>query len=122
MTRFEKEWSGALGEFWERNAHEEVRKLLDRKDDIEVDEDGAAKWKTSGNYLPSDVIEKLIYGGADWFSPEATEEKRNAQTAEALENYRRNYRVTEEERAEMRAAFGKDETIVDIITGERISL
>ena len=122
MTRFAREWNGELGAFWQKNAHEEAARLLAQRDNIEVEEDGAAKWKSNGNYLPADVVEKLIFAGADFFSEEATAAKREAQTTEFLQNYRRSYRTTEEERTEMEAAFGKDTTVVNIITGEKIKL
>ena len=120
MTRFAREWNGELGAFWQKNAHEEAARLLAQRDNIEVEEDGAAKWKSSGNYLPTDVVEKLTFAGAVFFSAEATAKKREAQTAELLANYR--HEVTEEERSEMRAAFGSGATVVDIISGKRISL
>ena len=122
MTRFAREWNGELGAFWQKNAHEEAARLLAQRDNIEVDEDGAAKWKNNGSYLPADVVEKLIFAGADFFSEEATAAKREAQTAELLGSYRRNHRTTTEERAEMEAAFGKGTTVVNIITGEKIKL
>ena len=122
MTRFAREWNGELGAFWQKNAHEEAARLLAQRDNIEVEEDGAAKWKSNGSYLPADVVEKLIFAGEDFFSAEATAAKREAQTAEFLENYRRNHRTTAEERAEMEAAFGKGTTVVNIITGEKIKL
>lgn len=122
MTRFAREWNGELGAFWQKNAHEEAARLLAQRGNIEVEEDGAAKWKSNGSYLPADVVEKLIFAGAEFFSEEATAAKREAQTAEFLENYRRNRRTTAEERAEMEAAFGKGTTVVNIITGEKIKL
>ena len=122
MTRFAMEWNGELGAFWQKNAHEEAARLLAQRDNIEVEEDGAAKWKSNGSYLPADVVEKLIFAGADFFSEEATAAKREAQTAEFLGNYRRNHKTTAEERTEMEAAFGKGTTVVNIITGERIKL
>ena len=122
MTRFAREWNGELGAFWQKNAHEEAARLLAQRDNIEVDEDGAAKWKNNGSYLPADVVEKLIFAGADFFSAEATAAKREAQTAEFLGNYRRSHRTTAEERTEMEAAFGKGTTVVNIITGEKIKL
>ena len=122
MTRFAREWNGELGAFWQKNAHEEAARLLAQRDNIEVEEDGAAKWKSNGSYLPADVVEKLIFAGADFFSEEATAAKREAQTTEFLQNYRRSYRTTAEERTEMEAAFGKDTTVVNIITGEKIKL
>ena len=66
MTRFAREWNGELGAFWQKNAHEEAARLLAQRDNIEVEEDGAAKWKSSGNYLPADVVEKLTFAGADY--------------------------------------------------------
>ena len=122
MTRFAREWNGELGAFWQKNAHEEAERLLAQRDNIEVEEDGAAKWKSNGSYLPVDVVEKLIFAGAHFFSAEATAAKRDAQTAEFLGNYRRNHRTTAEERTEMEAAFGKGATVVNILTGEKIKL
>ena len=122
MTRFAREWNGELGAFWQKNAHEEAARLLAQRDNIEVEEDGAAKWKSNGSYLPADVVEKLIFAGADFFSAEATAAKREAQTAEFLGSYRRNHKTTTEERMEMAAAFGKGTTVVNILTGEKIKL
>ena len=122
MTRFAREWNGELGAFWQKNAHEEAARLLTQRDNIEVEEDGAAKWKSNGSYLPADVVEKLIFAGADFFSAEATAAKREAQTAEFLGSYRRNHKTTTEERMEMAAAFGKGTTVVNILTGEKIKL
>ena len=122
MTRFAREWNGELGAFWQKNAHEEAARLLAQRDNIEIEEDGAAKWKSNGSYLPADVVEKLIFAGADFFSAEATAAKREAQTAEFLGNYRQNHKTTTEERMEMEAAFGKGTTVVNILTGEKIKL
>ena len=85
MTRFEREWNGELGEFWKKHAREEAQRLLDQADKIEVEDDGAAKWKTNGSYLPADVVEKLTFAGAAWFSPEATAAKREKQVTKELE-------------------------------------
>ena len=123
MTRFEREWNGELGEFWKKHAREEAQRLLDQADKIEVEDDGAAKWKTNGSYLPADVVEKLTFAGATWFSPEATEAKRETQIAKELEAYRGNHRGLDAEMlAEARAAFGEGTTICDVITGEKITL
>ena len=90
---------------------------------MEVDADGAAKWISSGSYLSADVVEKLTFAGADFFSAEATAAKREAQTAAFLDSYRRNYKgPSAEERMEMEAAFGKGTTVVNVITGKRIKL
>ena len=123
MTRFEREWNGELGEFWKKHAREEAQRLLDQADKIEVEDDGAAKWKTNGSYLPADVVEKLTFAGAAWFSPEATAAKREKQVTKELEAYRNSHRGFDAETiAEARAAFGEGATICDIITGEKITL
>lgn len=121
MTRFEMEWSGKLGAYWQKQAHEETERLMSQRDDIEVEEDGAAKWITNGRYLPADVVEKLIFAGADFFSAEATEAKREAQNAAFLDSYRKNHRTTAEERMEIQAAFGKGTKVMNVITGEIIT-
>lgn len=123
MTRFEQEISGMLGEYWQKHAREEVGTFLSQKDEMIIDPDGAAKWKSSGNYIPEDIVEKLVYGGADWFSPEATATKREAQDEAFLREYRsRKHPLTDEMRAEMIAAFGPGEAIIDVISGESYKL
>ena len=93
------------------------------EDKIEVEDDGAAKWKTNGSYLPADVVEKLTFAGAAWFSPEATAAKREKQVTKELEAYRNSHRGFDAETiAEAKAAFGEGTTICDVITGEKITL
>ena len=132
MTRFEQEYSGALGNYWRESARKEIERLQAKADagEILVDENGAASWKSNGRALPADCAEKLSYTTLD-FSLEATAAKRDeetckeadeAETAEAIAAYRRNHRTTEEERMEMQAAFGKGTTVVDIISGAQIRL
>ena len=123
MTRFESEISGRLGEFWIGNARKEAADMLENvKQNSRLDEDGAVSWKSSGHYLPDDCCEKLEYMGFG-FSRKATGEKRQAEEARAIEAYmKRSAKPSMEERTEMQAAFGKGKTVMDIITGERISL
>ena len=48
MTRFEREINGSLGDFWKRNAEEEVKKAVAQADEkATVDEDGAIRWKST---------------------------------------------------------------------------
>ena len=124
MTRFERELSGSLGTFWKKNAEQEIAKMQARadNDEIRTNIEGGAFWNSNGNYLPADCAEILSYTDFP-FSLEATAKAREAQTAMRLEAYRKNYQgPSEEEKAEMRAAFGTGSTVVDIITGERIRL
>ena len=124
MTRFERELSGSLGAFWKKNAEQEIEKMQKRadNDEIRTNASGAAFWNSNGNYLPADCAEILSHTDFP-FSLEETAKAREAQTAAFLEDYRKNYTgPSEEEKAEMRAAFGTGSTVVNVITGERIRL
>ena len=123
MTRFEREINGSLGDFWKRNAQEEVKKAVAKADaDATVEADGAIKWNSNGRYLMDDFCEKLEYAGYP-FSREATARKRDAQNEESLAEYRKNDRgLSGEELAEARAAFGEGTTVVNILTGRRTRL
>ena len=75
MTRFEREISGSLGEFWKKNAEEEVRKAVAQAEtQATVDADGAIRWESNGRYLMDDFCEKLEYAGYA-FDREATAKK-----------------------------------------------
>lgn len=121
MTRFEKELSGKLGEYWKRNAEREIAWMQERVDNGEVLLDGncAAYWKSNGQYIPSDCVEKLQHTGF-FFDADATNKAREQQDEEFFAAYRKNYRQPDAEMlAEIRAAFG-NETVVDIVTGQVI--
>ena len=123
MTRFEREISGSLGEFWKKNAEEEVRKAVAQAEtQATVDADGAIRWESNGRYLMDDFCEKLEYAGYA-FSREATAAKRDAQNAESLAEYRRNDKgFSREELAEAREAFGEGTTVVNVLTGKKTKL
>ena len=123
MTRFEKELSGALGAFWKNSAEKELEEI--RKDlaegKITIDENGVAR-NCIGRVLMSDMLEKLTYV-TDEVDEEATKAARDEEVTRSLAEYRRNAKpASEEELSEMRAAFGEGQTIVNILTGERITL
>ena len=123
MTRFEREINGSLGDFWKRNAQEEVKKAVAQADEkATVEADGAIKWISNGRYLMDDFCEKLEYAGYP-FDREATAKKRDAQNEDSIAKYRRNHKgFSGEALAEARAAFGQGTTVVDILTGERTKL
>ena len=123
MTRFERELSGALGAFWKKEAEKELARI--EKDlesgKITIDEKGIAR-NSIGRILMSDLAEKVSYI-TDRIDLEATKEARNEAVSQELTALRNNARpATEEEKDEMRAAFGKGQTVVNILTGERINL
>lgn len=123
MTRFERELSGALGAYWKNSAEKELEEI--RKDlaegKITIDENGVAR-NCIGRVLMSDMLEKLTYV-TDEVDEEATKAARDEAVTRSLAEYRRNAKpASEEEINEMRAAFGEGQTIVNILTGERITL
>ncbi len=119
MSRFTEELAGMHGEYWKKNAIEEIERFQKCADDgdILLDKNGGAFWKSSGNYLPSDCAEKLGY--TDFiFSLTETIRAGREQTRKLIEEYRKHPRIpSEEERAEMRAAFGEGTVVVDVFSG-----
>lgn len=123
MTRFQKELSGALGAYWKKEAERELERV--KKDlqagKITIDENGVAR-NCIGRVLMSDMLEKLAMV-TDKVSVAATTAARTKEVSESLAEYRKNARpVSEEERMEMQAAFGKGTTVVNVLTGEKIEL
>ena len=126
MTRFERELSGALGAYWKSSAEKEIRKMEERQMNGEIffGADGVVRWTSNNRVMPKDCREILSHTAyRDLFSAEASRAAEDAETAAFLESYRKNYTgPSEEEKAEMRAAFGTGSTVVDVITGKRIRL
>ena len=123
MTRFERELSGALGAFWKKEAEKELARIEKDLENgkITIDEKGIAR-NSIGRVLMSDMAEKVSYI-TDRIDLEATKEARSEAVSQELTALRNNARpATEEEKDEMRAAFGKGQTVVNILTGERINL
>lgn len=123
MTRFQQEISGLLGAYWQLNAEKEVAAAVAQASkETTVDETGAISWKSNGSYLMDDLCEKLEFAGFP-FSREATRYAREAQVAQELAEYRRNYRCpSAAELEEMRRTFGEGTTVVDVISGHKIHL
>ena len=126
MSRFEQELNGSLGAYWKASAEKEIEKMSQRALDGEIffGADGVCRWKSNNRILPTECREKLTHTPyRDLFDEEACKAADEKETAEALEAYRRNRKeATFEERMEMQAAFGKGTTVVDCISGERITL
>ena len=87
---------------------------------------GEVRWKKSNNIVPGDILEMAVVDGTiDIALRNRTEEVRKVEDAEFFAQYRANrekYGYSDEEKFEMRAAFGEGETVVDIITGKEIVL
>ena len=123
MTRFERELSGALGTYWKTNAEKELERIRKELEQglITIDENGVARNRI-GRVLMSDMLEKLTYI-TDAVDAGATAAARGEEVSQSLTAYRASAKpASEEEKNEMRAAFGKGQTVVNILTGERINL
>ena len=123
MTRFERELSGALGAYWKESAEKELEKIRSELEQglITIDENGVARNRI-GRVLMYDMLEKLAYI-TDEVDIEATAAARDEEVERSLRAYRANRGpASEEEKKEMRAAFGKGRTVVNILTGEHIAL
>lgn len=123
MTRFQRELSGELGAYWKKEAEKKLRRVETEFSEgkITIDGNGVAR-NCIGRVLMEDMLEKLAMV-TDEVSVEATRAAREQEASASLEAYRKNARpVSEEERMEMRAAFGTGTTVVNILTGEKTEL
>ena len=122
-TRFQRELSGELGTFWQRQAEAELEQVKADLDsgEITINEAGVAR-NCIGRALMDDLLEKLLLvtGKAD---SAATRAAREAEVQADLESSRASRKApSAEELAEMRAAFGKGAKVVDALTGKEIQL
>lgn len=122
-TRFQRELSGELGKYWKQQAEAELAKV---KADlasgrIMIDKTGVAR-NCIGRVLMDDLLEKVLLI-TDKADAAATQAARKAEVNADLEACQANRKPpSAEELAEMRAAFGKGTTVVDVLTGEEIQL
>lgn len=122
MTRFQMELSGALGQFWQNEAHNAVMQV--RSDfyagRITIDGDGVAR-NEIGRALTDDLLEILDCAIPDCVNVSATRATRAAEDSETLKRYR-NRRLSSEEMHEMKSAFGAGTAVVDVLSGERYAV
>lgn len=84
--------------------------------------DGFWRWKTTASIPFDDVLEAAGMSAEERARHKA---KRAEETAAFVAEYRKaqkGRRVSAEERAEMRAAFGRGTTVVNILTGRKTRL
>lgn len=117
MTRFKMELSGVLGEFWKKQAEQELQKVKSDLDSgrITIGADGVAR-NYIGRALSDDMLEKLMMVASEEvkFYLKPTQRVRKAETAEAVQRYA-NRETGAEEMHEMRSAFGAGTTVVDVL-------
>lgn len=93
------------------------------KEDFNVDTNGVIRWNSSNNVPFDDMLTEFLIGGL------VTQEEvlrsmsmRKIEQEQFLEQYvanRKQYGYSDEEKFEMRAAFG-DEEVIDVFTGELV--
>lgn len=123
MTRFQRELTGELGEFWKKQAEEQLDKVRAELSEgkITIDAEGVAR-NCIGRVLMDDLLEQLCMV-TDRVNAEATKAVRAAEVKADIEEYRRTRRPpSAEELAEIRAAFGAGAVVVDVLTEEKIKL
>jgi len=125
-STFERDLAGELGEYWQNRALEKISDYQKKAESGEIllDDNNAAYWKSSGNYLPQDSAEILLHTSFK-FDYENTLLAAKKQTEGFIEDYKKrmaNYKPDEEELVEMRAAFGEGATVVNVFTGQSIKL
>lgn len=91
-----------------------------------VDTNGVVRWDSNDTVPPTDILAQFLVEGL------ITQEEslrsismRKIEDEEAIREYiasRQKYGYSDEEMFEMRAAFGPGEKVVDIFTGEEITL
>jgi hypothetical protein len=96
------------------------------KADFNIDNNGVIRWNSSGNVPPADILAEFLAAGM--VSPEevlrstAMKEEEDTAFLRAYIARRQKTGYSEEEMYEMRAAFGPGETVVDMFTGQEITL
>lgn len=96
----------------------------DYKNEFYVDVSGVVRWNSNDQVPFDDMLTSFLL--ADYIDQDnviASMNARKVEAAKAIEAYvamRQKVGYSDEEKFEMRAAFG-DEEIVDIFTGERVS-
>ena len=122
MTRFKMELSGMLGEFWKKQAEQELQKVKSDLDScrITIDGDGVAR-NCIGRALADDMLEKVEIAAPDCVNVSATRATYAAERDEVLKKYA-SREIGAEEMHEMRSAFGTGTTVVDVLTGRRYAV
>lgn len=102
---------------WEK---QNIERCRERMTDETYWKDGALHWSSNDSPVPPHVFRENFVT-----MPENQKPVYDAHTNKVLEGYRtfrEEHGYSEEEKAEMRAAFGPNANVVNVITGQRIEL
>lgn len=101
---------------------EEMERLAQQLRENATYEDGIARWKSSKAVIPSDCAEFALFLELP-IDVQATNAAREKENEEFIAEYRKNYKgISPEELAEIRAVFGAGEVVVNVLTGDKITL
>lgn len=97
----------------------QAERLITMFDTHTFQKDGVIYWKSNGNIPPEDVLQ-LWNAVGKRFNYEKSVRTLRQETEKFLRDYaRRQRRASQEQLAEMRAAFGPGVEVVDVFTGRR---
>lgn len=122
MTRFQKELSGQLGEFWKKNAEKEAAEAKKMFEDRTFVENGIVRWDSNYKVPHDDMLEKMEYAGRIFDRVESNRVREEEVKLELEELRKKPVVHSQDEIEEMKAAFGTGTTVVNVLTGERIKL
>lgn len=116
MTRLLKEYMGEFGTFFQK----EAAKSMSKFDEAYVT-NGVVRWKTNDRVPPKDLLELWKYGSKPFDYEESirVSDIEIQQSIAEYKQFRAKHGYSDEERAEMKAAFG-NEPVVDVLTGKRV--
>lgn len=125
MTQFELELYGYKGNFWKKDAKKRLKAIQEdiSNGNITIDENGVAR-NCIGRVVMSDMMDVIELASQN-FNRKNTEKAREKEDWKFIKEYKKqqeNHKYSQEELAEMRAAFGEGETVVDVFTGKKIKL
>lgn len=87
-------------------------------------ENGVVRWRSNNQVPPAEVLNYFVQAGKE-FDLEKSTQVREKEYKEFIKQYKENmktYVPSEEDLFEMRSAFGPGETVVNVITEQRIKL
>jgi hypothetical protein len=115
------EYLGLYGDFWELDAIQKVGNYLK---DITIEND-TPRW-TMGNGIPRDILAVLFVAGKITEAQHSNginfQQKQQEERIAEYVKQQQNKEYSEEELFEMRAAYGKGATVVNVITGKKTTL
>lgn len=120
MERLLREYLGQCGPFFQKEATKVAGKFYTDAYVI----NGVVRWKSNDQVPPADILELWHHLNRP-FDYDLSKTVSQLETTQALEAYKRqmaSHVYSDEEKAEMRAAFGPGATVVDVITGQPIQL